>query len=313
MNTNSYHRLPVYVLLASCAFTVQGATDGDEAPSLCLITDGTLAVDVENNGKFNQVSLGGEPIDSTPELQQFYVNGEELTPVPPPGGMNYCPTETAATVTYKAEVEPFSIQVESSILAVSDLNLLEQVVTLTNTARRPQALSLVSYMDQDLAGDADDDTVAYDETFGDAIYAVDETKDGDPTMFMAATAQTDSIWFEWDLGLFADVPTELPLGNNLGPVDGDTAMAIGYDFGTIAPGQAVTVTFHTLFSLDESEVPEGFALEQPVQCDLNGDGRFSPTDLLRFYNSCVFSGGEGCLMQTLDFLNSCLDLPGGQP
>lgn len=222
------------------------------------VTDGSLVLNIANDGQFNAISLNGVGIDTSPLVQQYFLMGGATfwggSPV----------NVVGPTATYSANVGLFNVSVASTILgplasAPGVTNVLEQVLTFTNPTANPVTLANTSFMDQDLKTTGGGDTVRYDAAHQ-AVVAVDAPQ------LMAAIAATGvpGATFGWDVGVLGTCNSYWPLSGTVGPVGPtDTAMAIGYNVGQVAPGGSASMTFRYLFSTDLAAAPDDFSFEPP--------------------------------------------------
>ena len=236
------------------------------------ITDGSLAVDIESDGEFNEITLNGTDIDTSGFFQQYVVNGSfdftEVTSVVAVGD--------TATYTATAGGDNFGVAVTSRILGPlasnpTTTNVLQQVLTFTNTTAGDLSLRLISDIDQDLKDGSDGDVVAYDAARG-ATFAVDSTG-SDPSQLFGAVAATDAAGatFGYSVGFLGGQSLDFPTSDNSGPIGpGDTAMSLGFDFGTVGAGGSVTVEFRYLAAIGLTGVPADFAVPEPTAAGLLG-------------------------------------------
>lgn len=225
------------------------------------ITDGSLVVNIESLGRFNVVTLNGVDIDLTPSLQEYVLDNLNST-----GFATGSAVVTAgATATYTATKDGFNIAVSSAILGPLPSNpattdVLEQILTFTNTTNRARALVVVSDIDQDLLNTGPNDTVFWDA----ALQAVVATE---APQLMAAIVQTgvSGAVLGWDVDFLPFESRSFPMNNGVGPVGpGDTAMSIGFDMGTVGAGQSASVTYRYLFSIGGiASAPNDFSFNPP--------------------------------------------------
>lgn len=236
------------------------------AANAVLLTDGSLDVDIDNNGEFNSISLNAIAIDTSGFVQRY--EGNTCSGFSGGTAVNVVGT----TATYSAMCGSFDVDVTSSILgplgsAPGTTSVLEQVLVFTNNTGGSLSLESVSNIDQDLQG-AGDDVVAYDGG-AQAVFATDIVAAAPDTLLMAAIADTAAAGaiFGWDVDILGSQSTAFPMDNGVGPAGpADTAMSIGFDLGSIPAGQSRTVTFRYLFSTNASSVPPdfGFGPQPPV-------------------------------------------------
>ncbi len=223
------------------------------------LTDGSLVLDLTNDGHFQIVSLNGTGIDTSGVVQQYFLmGGTTFTGASPV-------IVSGSTATYTAMVGFFDVHVSSSILGPlasnpATTNVLQQVLTFTNIGGGPVTLAASSFMDQDLKTTSGGDTVAFDAA-RQAVYAVDSP------ILMAAIAKTDvaGATFGWDVDILGACDRWFPLSGGVGPVGpADTAMAIGYNVHQIPLGGSATIAYRYLFSTNLSAVPPDFSFTSGV-------------------------------------------------
>lgn len=232
-----------------------------------VITDGSLVVDIDNNGHFNEISLNGQTIDSSTFVQRHHA-GANCSGFSSGSAVNV----VGAGASYTATCGDFDVQVNSDIIGPlasnpATTNVLLEVLVFTNNTDGSLDLESVSYMDQDLVGSGND-TVFYDAGSM-AVVATDNVDAAPNNLFWATIASTDCDGtFGWDVAFLGSQSVEFPMDNSLGPVGpGDTAMSIGFNCGAVAPGQSVTMTYQYLFSTDLTQVPADFG-EIPVPVEM---------------------------------------------
>ena len=239
-------------LLFLGALSVPGAAFSD------VITDGSLEVNIDNTGEFNVIRLNGTDIDTSGFVQQYVGNTCD-------GFSGGSAINTAGdTSTYTASCGSFDITVTSTITgplasnpAVS--NQMRQQIVFTNNTGGALTLESISNIDQDLQGSGGD-IVAFDAA-RQAVVATDPTAAAPDTLLMAAAASTEcpSGIFGYDVDTLGNESVTFPMDNGGGPVGpSDTAMSIGYDCGSVGPGESRTITFDYLFATDLSAVPSDF-------------------------------------------------------
>jgi len=248
-----------HVLLAMAGLVL--AFSGSVAEA-AFITDGSLTLDVHNDGQFNQITLNTISIDTSIFHQEYYLNGSG-------GFAGMSPVNVVgSTATYTATAGGFDISVVSRILgplasAPTTSNVLEQELTFSNNGPASLALAIVSHLDQDLRNTAGGDTVAFD-ALRQAVFATD------PTQLEAVIGKAAGGTLGWDVATLGGGSTNFPMNNRVGPTGpSDTEMDMGFDLGSIGAGQSATVTFRYLFSTDMETVPSDFvfaeaAIPEPV-------------------------------------------------
>jgi len=222
------------------------------------ITDGSLGVDIDNDGEFNVITLNGQNIDTSGFVQQ---QRGSCTGFSAGSVIN----TTGSSSTYTAQCGSFDVAVTSSIVGPlasnpAVTNVLEQVFTFVNNTAGNLTLESISNIDQDLV-DGGNDVVQFDNPTQ-AVFATDSVATAPNTLLMAAIAQASFCGggiFGYDVDTLGNQSLNFPMDNGVGPVGpADTAMSIGYNCGTIAPNQVVKITFRYLFSTNLSAVPASF-------------------------------------------------------
>lgn len=226
------------------------------------LTDGSLDVNIDNDGTFDDIFLNGQEIDGSSFVQEY--TGAICTRFS--GGSVV--SVAGNTASYSATCGSFDVSVTSELLGALGSNpgttaVMRDTLVFTNNTAGPLPLESVSYMDQDLASSSND-VVRFDAT-SQAVVATDSVDASPNTLFWAAIASTDcsDSTFGYDVDNLGDQSVSFPMDNGNGPVGpADTAMTIGYDCGTIAAGASATITYQYLFSTNLSDVPADFGLGQ---------------------------------------------------
>ena len=215
------------------------------------ITNGTLSVDIENNGQLHVITINGTIVDTSSFFQQYIVGGAAGFS----GGSAV--NVNGASATYTAIANGLSVNVTSQILGPATgllaSGILQQSLIFTNNTGAGIVLPLLSNSDQDLNNTAAGDTVQYNPTQN-VVYAMDS---GQLYAVWASSALGGT--FGWDVGLLGTESTNFPTANRVGPATGDTAMSIGYNIGTLGAGESASFTFQYLFALDAQGLPTDFA------------------------------------------------------
>lgn len=171
------------------------------------------------------------------------------------------------TISYTATCGSFDVSVTSELLGALGSNpgstgVMRDTLVFTNNNVGPLDLESVSRMDQDLIGSSND-MVEFDAATQ-AVFATDSVDAAPDKILWAAIANTDcsGSTFGYHVDVLGDETQSFPMDNGIDPVGpGDTAMAIGHDCGSIAPGASVTFTYEYLFSTKLSSVPTDFGQE----------------------------------------------------
>lgn len=221
------------------------------------LTDGSLDVNIDNDGEFNVISLNGSEIDGSSFAQRYTGN----TCAGFAGGSAVSVGVNSAT--YTATCRSFDVTVTSTLQgalasAPTTTGLMRDSLVFTNNTAGPLDLELVSNMDQDLVGSGNDvvEFIASEQ----AVQATDSVDSSPATLLWAAAADANcpGATFGYDVDVLGSQSASFPMDNNPGPAGpGDTAMSIGYDCGSVAAGESVTFTFTYLFSTDLATIPAG--------------------------------------------------------
>ncbi len=220
------------------------------------ITDGSLSVNIQSSGQFNVITLNGVAIDTSGFLQQYIGAGGTFT-----GGSAV--SVSGATATYTAvTANGLNVSVTSRVLGPLASNpgssgVFEQQLVFTNNNANALPYFLLSDNDHDLNNTGGGDVVAYDAG-AQAVFA----REAAQLFAVIASTNAPGAIFGWDVGLLGSESRSFPTANRAGPTDpGDTAVSIGFDLGSIAPGASVTVTFRYLVSTGSlAGVPADFRL-----------------------------------------------------
>ncbi|MEQ8689481.1 MAG: hypothetical protein RIC89_01410, partial [Pseudomonadales bacterium] len=170
------------------------------------VTDGSLSVDVDNDGEFNVIELNSEVIDDSSFVQEQEGTCEGFS-----GGSAVNVSGTSAT--YTATCGAFDVSVVSDVLGPLASNpsvtgLFRQSITYTNNSGSAATLESISDIDQDLADSSGNDVVEFDAG-AQAVFAIDSVDGASGTQLMAAIASTDCPGgtFGWDVDFLGDQST----------------------------------------------------------------------------------------------------------